>query len=107
MMFESGLPIYLIGIIHVNNEPYLCNKSVRLLNLILMNSTESRQQRFLDLIKQGSRFFNLFFYIKERLYASKQFLVESIKESAKQRFLDNLNEQPLLHQHLKLSDLKT
>lgn len=82
-MFESGLPDYLIGTIHVNNEPFLCIKSVRLLNLILMNSTEQRQQRFLDMIKKDARFFNLFFYIKERLHASKQFLVESIKESAK------------------------
>jgi hypothetical protein len=42
VMFESGLPDYLIGTIHVNNEPFLCIKSVRLLNLILMNSTEQR-----------------------------------------------------------------
>lgn len=106
VMFESGLPDYLIGTIHVNNEPFLCIKSVRLMNLILMNSTEQRQQRFLDMIKKDARFFNLFFYIKERLYASKQFLVESIKESAKQRFVERMDGPELLHQHLTLSDLK-
>ena len=40
VMFETGLPDYIIGTIHVNNDPFLCIKSLRLLNLILMNSTE-------------------------------------------------------------------
>ena len=107
VMFETGLPDYLIGTIDVHNDAYLCIKSLRLLNLILMSSTEKKQQRFLDMLKKGARFFRLFFYIKERLYASKEFLVESIKESAKQRFVEKMEGVPeLQHRHLNINDLR-
>jgi hypothetical protein len=42
-MFETGLPDYIIGTINVHNDAFLCIKSLRLLNLILMNSTEQKQ----------------------------------------------------------------
>ena len=60
------------------------------------------------MIKQDHKFFNLFFYIKERLHASKQFLVECIKESARERFQAKMAEDipELQHQNLKISDIK-
>jgi len=39
-MFDVGLPAYVIGTINVNNDPLLCIKSVKLINLILKQSSE-------------------------------------------------------------------
>ena len=53
----------------------------------MTKSSEQQQQKLLDILQYNKNFFQVFYYIKERLRKSKNFLLETIKLGAKNKFL--------------------
>ena len=49
-----------------------------LLNNLLIKTNEANQQKILDLLIQDDQFFDVFYYIKNRLEASKKYLLNQI-----------------------------
>ena len=58
-----------------------------MLNLILAKPTETMQRDMLDLLKKDNAFFKVFYYLKMRMQYSKNYLLEKIKQTAKDKFL--------------------
>lgn len=74
---------------HVENDNvFLANKCLQVLNNIMSHSTDSNQQRMLDILKEDNLFFPVFFYISTRLEESKQYTIAKIKQGAKKKFID-------------------
>ena len=85
-MFEAEIPQLLLNFININGDTFLANKSLNLLNAIMFQAGEKQQTRILELLKKDDRFFNVFFYIKQRLIVSKNYLLMKIKLGAKTKF---------------------
>lgn len=83
------MPQILLRMINVKNEnKFLMNKCLTVLNNIMSHSTETNQQKMLDILKEDNLFFNVFFYISVRLEESKDYTIAKIKQSAKKKFFD-------------------
>jgi len=69
---------------------FLANKALILLNNLLYKTSDKNQAKMLEILKGENRFFTVFYYIKQRLHYSKNYLIEKIKYGARKKFI-NLN----------------
>lgn len=74
-MFDAGVPALMLTFINVNNDAYLSNKALGLLNNILIRTNESNQGKIIQLLKKDDRFFSVFYYLMIRMQASKSFML--------------------------------
>lgn len=74
-MFDAGVPALMLTFINVNNDAYLSNKALGLLNNILIRTNESNQGKIIQLLKKDDRFFSVFYYLMMRMQASKSFML--------------------------------
>jgi len=79
VMFAAQVPDHMIAFINVTNSPFLANRALCLLNSIMINSTEENQRKMLTLLRKNNNFFDVFFYVKERLRISKEYMLNKIK----------------------------
>jgi hypothetical protein len=61
----------------------------------------------LDILQSESRFFTIFYYIKQRLQNSKRFLIEKIKNGARKKFIHTNINDPNKNGSIKPNDFKT
>lgn len=87
VMFEAGVPEMIFDLIDVNQDPFLANKALILMNNLLMDATEENQQKVLDLLKENNKFFTVFFYIQTRIDINRKYLIEKVKQSAQNKFI--------------------
>ena len=64
----------------------------------------SRSQ--LDVLERRDNFFKMFFYIQQRLISSKEFLLEKIKQGARDTFIENRMKPSSDAKHHKIMDLR-
>jgi hypothetical protein len=89
VMFECKVPEFLLGMVNSQTRnDFLSNKCLSLLNNIMSHSTDSNQQRMLEVLKRENLFFPVFLYLKKRLVESKNFTVAKVKEGARKKFID-------------------
>jgi hypothetical protein len=68
----------MLSFVTVRHEVFLSNSALMLLNNLLIKTNEANQQKILDLLIQDDQFFDVFYYIKNRLEASKKYLLNQI-----------------------------
>jgi hypothetical protein len=97
----------MLSLVNTKTDPFLANKAIILLNNILCRATEQNQLRMLTLLKEGDKFFHVFFYLKERLNASKKYLITNVKQGARSKFIsDNINDKST-KKEVKPNDFKS
>jgi hypothetical protein len=77
----------MLTFISIDQDNFLANKALNLLNCIMFKSSESMQRRMLSILKKDDLYFKMFFYLKTRLNLSKIYLLQKIKMNAKQKFI--------------------
>ena len=82
-MFETEVPQQILKQIDIKQDTFLCNRAIILMNELMKKSTEEMQAKVLEILKSNNNFFQIFYYINERLKQSKNYLLESIKHGAK------------------------
>ena len=94
VMFEAGVPEFLIGLINDRQTPFLANKALVLLNNLLVHAPEENQARLIALLRQDNNFFDVFYYIQKRMGASRAYLITQIMQLAKLNFANrNISDQ--------------
>jgi len=75
-MFDAEVPALMLSFINMNNDPYLSNKALGLLNNILIRTNEVNQNKIVQLLKKDDCFFDVFYYLSSRMQASKEFMLD-------------------------------
>jgi hypothetical protein len=75
-MFDAEVPALMLSFINVNNDPYLSNKALGLLNNILIRTNETNQNKIVQLLKKDDSFFDVFYYLMTRMQCSKNFMLQ-------------------------------
>jgi hypothetical protein len=72
------VPDLMLSLININNSTYLANNALMLVNRLLFDPHEQNQQKILDVLRQGDKFFDVFYYLKQRFEISKKTILDKI-----------------------------